>query len=147
MHIFKCKFVLQPIKLTATIVESGVKHHNPNLYPPLPVIPFLIVTRTSSILYIYIYIYIYTCILNVYKKFEDTKWVITRRKSNKDRQYNVQKKRDKERSTKNYTENQRSSNGNTTNTGVKSVVARSSCSTSDTSRGYRIGTTGTTICD
>jgi hypothetical protein len=36
--------------------------------------------------------------------FEDTKWVAKIRKS-KDRQHNIQKKRDKQRSTKHNTEN------------------------------------------
>ena len=46
--------------------------------------------------------------------FEDTKWVIRIRKS-KDRQQNGQKKKekkDKQRSTKHYTENQRASSTN-----------------------------------
>ena len=45
--------------------------------------------------------------------FEDTKGVIRIHKS-KDRQHNDQKKRDKQRSTKHYTENYRSSNTNPT---------------------------------
>jgi tRNA A-37 threonylcarbamoyl transferase component Bud32 len=39
------------------------------------------------------------------EKFEDTKMVIRSRKSKKNRQYNVQKKIDKQRSTKHYTGN------------------------------------------
>jgi len=43
-------------------------------------------------------------LLNIYKKkFEDTKGVIKSLKSKKDRQYNDQKKKDKQRSTKHYT--------------------------------------------
>ena len=38
-------------------------------------------------------------------EFEDTKWVIRIRKSKKGRQYNGQMKKDKQRSTKYYTEN------------------------------------------
>jgi hypothetical protein len=41
----------------------------------------------------------------VHEKFEDIKGVIRSRKSKKDRQYNGQKKKDKQRSTKHYTEN------------------------------------------
>jgi hypothetical protein len=40
-----------------------------------------------------------------HEKFEDIKGVIRSRKSKKDRQYNGQKKKDKQRSTKHYTEN------------------------------------------
>ena len=40
-----------------------------------------------------------------HEKFEDIKGVIRIRKSKKDRQYNGQKKKDKQRSTKHYTEN------------------------------------------
>jgi len=39
------------------------------------------------------------------EKFEDTKMVIRSRKSKKNRQYNVQKKIDKQGSTKHYTGN------------------------------------------
>jgi len=39
------------------------------------------------------------------EEFEDTKGVISVRKSKKDRQHNGQKKKDKQRSTKHYTEN------------------------------------------
>ena len=38
------------------------------------------------------------------RKLEDTEWVIRSRKSKKDRQYNDQKKSDKQQSTKHYTE-------------------------------------------
>jgi hypothetical protein len=38
------------------------------------------------------------------EEFEDTKWIIKIRKS-KDRQHNDQKKKDKQQSTKQYTEN------------------------------------------
>ena len=49
----------------------------------------------------------YICILYVCipKKFEDTKAVIRSRKLKKYRQYNDQKKKDKQRSTKHYAEN------------------------------------------
>ena len=39
------------------------------------------------------------------EEFEDTKGVIRIRKSKKDRQHNDQKKKDKQRSTKHYTQN------------------------------------------
>ena len=39
------------------------------------------------------------------EEFKDTKEVIRIHKSKKDRQYNDQKKKDKQRSTKHYTEN------------------------------------------
>jgi len=39
-----------------------------------------------------------------YKTFEDTKWVISIRESKKDRQYNGQKKKDKQRSKKHNAE-------------------------------------------
>ena len=39
------------------------------------------------------------------EEFKDTKEVIRIHKSKKDRQYNGQKKKDKQRSTKHYTEN------------------------------------------
>jgi len=42
--------------------------------------------------------------------FEDTKRVIRSRESKKDRQHNDQKKKDKQRFTKHYTENKRSWN-------------------------------------
>jgi hypothetical protein len=48
------------------------------------------------------------------KSLKMPKGVIRNRKSKKDRQYNGQKKRDKQLSTKHYTENQRSSNTNPT---------------------------------
>jgi hypothetical protein len=40
-----------------------------------------------------------------FEEFEDTKVVIRFRKSNKDRQYNGQEKKDKQRYTKQYTDN------------------------------------------
>jgi len=59
-------------------------------------------------------VFFYTCIFNLksqlkniileLRKFEDNKGVIRSRKS-KDRQYNGQKKKDKQRSTKRYSEN------------------------------------------
>jgi len=46
-----------------------------------------------------------SCALHIKQKFEDAKKVIRRCKSNKDRQYNGQKKKDKLWSTRYYTEN------------------------------------------
>jgi hypothetical protein len=57
------------------------------------------------------------------RKFEDTKGIIRIRKSKKDRQQNDQKKKDKQRSTKHYTEYLRLSNTNTTkNWGMNSDI-------------------------
>jgi len=43
------------------------------------------------------------CVMHA-EKFEDTKWVIRNRRS-EDRQYNSETKKDKQSSTKHYTEN------------------------------------------
>jgi len=46
-----------------------------------------------------------SCHANVLEMFEDTKGVIKSRKSKKERQHNVQRKKDKQRYIKRYTEN------------------------------------------
>jgi hypothetical protein len=47
--------------------------------------------------------------------FENTKGIVRSGKSMKDRQHHGQKKKDKQRSTKHYTENQRSNSTSPTN--------------------------------
>jgi hypothetical protein len=54
-----------------------------------------------------LFVYWQSCKLNaaIEEEFEDTNGIIRIRKSKKDRQYKGQKKKDKRRSTKHYTEN------------------------------------------